>query len=214
MAKGNVPKPKQRKNPNPKLTPTAQKRRQSIDNARQRYERQAQRYERMSETLEGKDRDAYRHAAMELRQRSSDLKGINARKRLAPEKKALIDDSKNFLQSSNTTEWQRGETLGKLRLSGTNLGHRFYALTSTLWEGVGYSGKVGDDRRINAIRRALVKDANIRKKYGSRPNVNEMIEIIEEMTGVNLESYTSDYEPEKYTSHFIRGMNIILQRHG
>lgn len=203
-----------RKNPNPKLSKAAQERRRNINNARRRYDRQAARYDKLAQSLpEGADRDIYAQAAAEMRNRSNELKGIDARKRFTPEQNALVKDSKNYLQSSNSTEYQRGETLGKLRLSGTNLGHRFYALTADLWEGVGYSGKVGDDRRLNAIRRAVKKQMTREqiRKYGKNPNANDLIALIEEIAGVRLESYTSDYEKEKYTAHFIRGKNRVLE---
>ena len=174
------------KNPNPKLSKAAQERRRDIDNARRRYKRQADRYEKEAASLTGRDAEILQNAAQSLRARSDDLKGINVRKKLDNETKALIKDSTNYLASNNRTAFERGETLGKLRLSGSNLGHRFFALTEQFWEGIPSTG-LGDDRRLNAIRRELMSRPDLVEKYGARPDANTMIEIVESISGLNLE---------------------------
>lgn len=212
-----TPKPKKsssggRKNPNPPLSKAAQDRRKKVDNARRRYQRQADRYADLANKSRGKDKEIYAQAANEMTSRADQLKGVNVRKRLDSRVNDLVKDSKNYLVSNNQSEWQRGETLGKLRLSGTNLGHKFYALTSSLWEGVGYSGKVGDDRRLNAIRRALGKNPEVRKKYGKRLNTSQMIEIIENLTGLDMDSDTT--LANSYSPDFMRGIEIVLRNYG
>lgn len=189
------------KNPNPKLSKAAQDRRREIDNARRRYQRAAERYQKEAKNLGGRDAEILEAAAQQLYQRRDDLKGINVRKRMDAETRELVRDSKNYLASNNRTDWMRGETLGKLRLSGSNLGHRFFALTSTIWAGIPYKG-IGDDRRLNAVRKALAEtvkqNPDMLEKYGARPNANQMIEIVEELTDVDLDTpYTlGDSESE------------------
>ena len=203
------------KNPNPKLSVAARVRRQRVDVARKRYTRQEQRYRDLAGKSKGKDKGIYEQAANEMASRADSLRGVNVRKKLDASINDLVKDSKNYLVSANQSEWQRGETLGKLRLSGTNLGHRFYALTSSLWEGVGYSGRLGDDRRLNAIRKALGKDPEVRKKYGRRPNASQMIEIVEGMLNENIDE-DKPYQPGTSPDdiQLMRGMSKILQQYG
>lgn len=214
-----TPKPKNsssgsRKNPNPPLSKAAQDRRKKIDNARRRYQRQKDRYADLAAKSRGKEKKIYEQAANEMQSRADQLKGVNVRKKLDSNVNELIKDSKNYLASNNKTEWQRGETMGKLRLSGTNLGHRFYALTESLWEGIGYSGKIGDDRRLNAIRRALGKNPEVRKKYGRRPNASQMIEIIEDLTGVDMDTDSSYNVGDSKEVNMMRGADLVLQNYG
>ena len=183
--------PKKPRNPNPKLSKAAQERRREVDNARRRYQRQADRYRKEAKNLGGRDAEILEAAAAQLEQRKADLKGVNVRKRLSGEIKDLVTDSKNYLVSNNRSDWERGESLGKLRLSGTNLGHRFFALTSSIWAGVPYTG-LGDDRRLNAVRDALAEtiaqNPDMLAKYGARPNANQMIEIVEALSDIDLDS--------------------------
>ena len=209
MARASKPK-----NPNPPLSNAAKDRRKDIDNARRRYKRQGDRYADLAAKSRGKDKEIYLQAANEMFSRSDQLKGVNVRKRFDSRVNDLVKDSVNYLVSNNQSEWQRGETLGKLRLSGTNLGHRFYALTESLWEGVGYSGKVGDDRRLNAIRRALGKNPEVRKKYGKRPNASQMIEIIENLTGVDMDSDTPYNVGDSKEENVMRGIELVLRNYG
>lgn len=174
MAKNNQPK-----NPNPKLSKAAQQRRKDIDNAKRRYKRQAERYRKEASNLEGRDGDLLRIAADQLDARRESLNGINVRKTLDSDTKALINDSKNYLVSNNRREWQRGETLGKSLLSGSTLGHRFFAITEKIWQGIPSTG-LGDDRRLNAIRRALSTPDN------PNPNALEMIRIVEDLASMDL----------------------------
>lgn len=214
-----IPKPKKsssggRKNPNPPLSKAAQDRRRNVDNARRRYQRQKDRYADLATKSRGKEKEIYTQAANEMQSRADQLKGVNVRKRLDSRVNELVKDSKNYLVSNNQSEWQRGETLGKLRLSGTNLGHRFYALTESLWEGIGYSGKVGDDRRLNAIRRALGKNVEVKKKYGRRPNASQMIEIIENLTGIDMDVDSSYNVGDSKEENMMRGIETVLRNYG
>ena len=198
---------------NPRLSQAAQNRRREINNAKQRYRRQAKRYEADAKKLpeNSREREILQRAANQLEERAGELNGINIRKRFTKEQKELISDSTNYLVSNNRTEWQRGETLGKLRLSGTNLGHRFYALTESLWTGVPYTGP-GDDRRLNAIRRAVANNPEVVEKYGTKPNANELIEIVEELYAGDLE------EPyalgDSKNKSMIRGTRDVIKRYG
>ena len=197
------------KNPNPKLSKAAQNRRKEIDNARRRYKRAAERYEKEAKNLGGRDAEILQQAAEQLRSRSDELKGIDVRSTLTKDVKELVNDSKNYLVSNNRTEWQRGETLGKLRLSGTNTGHRFFALTEPLWSGISSTG-AGDDRRLNAIRNALAQNPDVVEKYGARPNANQMIEIVESVTNVDLDTEA----PISYDQTFMRGTMSIIRNYG
>lgn len=197
----------------PKLSQAAQQRRRDINNAKQRYRRQAARYRADAEKLstDSREREILQRAATQLEDRASELNGINVRKRLTKEQSELVKDSTNYLAGNNRSEWQRGETLGKLRLSGTNIGHRFYALTESLWAGTPYTGP-GDDRRLNAVRDALANNPDIVSKYGDYPNANELIEIIEELYSGDLE------EPyvigDSKNKSMIRGTRDIVKRYG
>lgn len=201
------------KNPNPKLSKAAQERRRDIDNAKRRYRRQADRYEKDAQGLAGRDAEILSNAAQQLRARAEELNGVNVRKRLDNDTKALINDSKNYLVSNNRSEWMRGETLGKLRLSGTNLGHRFYALTESLWAGTPYTGP-GDDRRLNKIRRALAQNPNVVEKYGSNPNANQMIEIISSISGVDMDSDSPYQLGDSQGRIMMRGVRSVLVNYG
>ena len=197
----------------PKLSMAAQQRRRDINNAKQRYRRQARRYEADAQKLpeNSREREILQRAATQLDERASELNGINIRKRFTKEQAELINDSTNYLVSNNRTEWARGETLGKLRLSGTNLGHRFYALTESLWAGTPYTGP-GDDRRLKAVRRAIANNPEVVEKYGPNPNANELINIIEELYAGDLE------EPyvigDSKNKSMIRGVKDVVKRYG
>ena len=204
---------KKPKNPNPKLSKAAQDRRRDIDNARRRYKRQADRYEQEAASLTGRDAEILQTAAQSLRARSDDLKGINVRKKLDNETKVLIKDSTNYLASNNRTAFERGETLGKLRLSGSNLGHRFFALTEQFWEGIPSTG-LGDDRRLNAIRRELMSRPDMVEKYGARPDANTMIEIVESISGVNLDTDEPFVLGDSSNVEMMRGLDNITAYYG
>lgn len=201
------------RNPNPKLSKAAQERRRDIDNAKRRYRRQAERYERDAQGLAGRDAEILANAAQQLRDRANELNGINVRKRLDNETKQLISDSQNYLVSNNRSEWMRGETLGKLRLSGTNLGHRFFALTESLWAGTPYKG-AGDDRRLNKVRRALAQNPDVIEKYGSNPNANQMIEIIGNMSGVDLDTDSPFQLGDSMKLIMMRGARTVMLNYG
>ncbi len=175
-----------RKNPNPKLSQAARDRRRQIDNARQRYRRQEQRYRREAANLSGKDAEIMQSAADLLAQRQQDLKGIDVRKRLDKNTNELIKDSYNFLSKNNRNDWQRGENIGKLRLSGTVEGHTFYALTEQLWAGAPY------EQRLEWVRKAVIdtvrQDPELVAKYGTYPNANQLIEIVSDLVGFELDN--------------------------
>ena len=195
-----------RKNPNPKLSKAAQQRRRDIDNARRRYQRQAERYRKEARTLSGRDAEILEAAANALDQRREDLKGINVRKRLDSETQTLVNESKNFLVSQNRTDWQRGENIGRLRLSGTNEGHRFFALTEQLWAGAPY------EDRLDWVRDALVKNPEVLSKYGDNPNANQMIEIVAEVSGIDLD--TDTVLSKEYSPAFMRGIQNVVAAYG
>ena len=207
-------KPAKPKNPNPRLSVAARLRRVKVDVARKRYIRQEERYRDLANRSRGKDKEIFAQAANEMASRADSLRGVNVRKKLSTDVNDLVKDSKNYLVSNNKSEWQRGETLGKLRLSGTNLGHQFYALTSSLWEGVGYSGRLGDDRRLNAIRRELGKNPEVRKKYGKRPNASQMIEIIEDITGIDIDTDSAYEVGDSKDVAMMRGSQTVLRTYG
>ena len=195
-----------RKNPNPKLSKAAQQRRRDIDNARRRYQRQAERYRKEARTLSGRDAEILEAAANALDQRREDLKGINVRKRLDSETQTLVNESKNFLVSQNRTDWQRGENIGRLRLSGTNEGHRFFALTEQLWAGAPY------EDRLDWVRDALAKNPEVLSKYGDNPNANQMIEIVAEVSGIDLD--TDTVLSKEYSPAFMRGIQNVVAAYG
>lgn len=168
---------------NKPLSKAAQKRRKDIDNAKRRYRRQADRYRSEASKLGGRDAEILNSAANRLEEFASALNGINVRKpsNITDEQKKLIKESKDYLVTNMRDDWQRGETLGKLRLSGTVEGHKFFALTESLWEGVDY------EDRFDAIRKQISKNPDIVARYGKHPNVNEMIEIIADATGIAID---------------------------
>lgn len=195
-----------RKNPNPKLSKAAQQRRRDIDNARRRYQRQAERYRKEARTLSGRDAELLEAAANALDQRREDLKGVNVRKRLDNETRQLVDESKNYLASQNRDEWQRGENIGRLRLSGTTEGHRFFALTEQLWEGAPY------EDRLDWVRQALSKNPEVVAKYGDNPNANQMIEIIGDVSGVDLGWETMLVDSKN--TDMMRGIDNVVAAYG
>ena len=100
----------------------------------------------------------------------------------------------------------RGENIGRLRLSGTNDGNTFFALTESLWAGAPY------EQRYDYIRRALNRNKEIVKKYGRNVNVNEMIEIVSQATGIDIDS---DYElGDSSEIEVMRGIQAIVTNYG
>lgn len=197
----------------PKLSQAAQQRRRDINTAKMRYKRQADRYRADAEKLpeDSRERKIFERAATALDERRSDLNGINIRKRFTKEQRELIRDSADYLVKNQNTDWKRGEVLGKLRLSGTNLGHRFYALTESLWAGVPYTGP-GDDRRLNAVRKAVANNPEVVEKYGPKPNANELIEVVETLYAGDLEEeYTLGDSKQKT---MMRGVRDVVKRYG
>lgn len=219
-----------------KISKAAQQRRRDIDNAKRRYRRQADRYEAdaakisselnnagigafTSEVAEAsaKSRAAFLEAAQALRERANSLNGIDIRKRFSKDTLELIKDSKNYLVSRNRTDFQRGETLGKLRLSGSTLGHRFFALTESLWAGVPYTG-AGDDRRLNAVRRAMesyvAKDPKLVEKYGTKLNANQMIELLGETVGMDIDTSDPYTVGDSKDVEYMRGIRDVVTNYG
>lgn len=163
----------------------ASARKASINLARRRYNDAARKVASyVSSSTSEVERDLYSRAERQLRDRAASLRGINTRKRLDADIMAIAKDSENYLPGLMRDDWMRGELLGQLRLSGTTAGHRFYALTKSLW--IGEKPK----NRINAIRRKVVKanskNLDFLRKYGKKPNVSQLIEIIEDATGVKI----------------------------
>lgn len=201
-----------------KISKAAQQRRRDIDNAKRRYRRQADRYEADAAKVGGGDAGAaFLEAAQALRERASSLNGIDIKKRFSKDTLELIKDSKNYLVSRNRTDFQRGETLGMLRLSGSNLGHRFFALTESLWAGVPYTG-AGDDRRLNAVRRAMeayvAKDPELVKKYGTRLNANQMIELLGETVGIDIDTSDPYMVGDSKEVEYMRGIRDVVTSYG
>lgn len=183
-------------------------RRKSVDVARGRYNRAARDLKQQAaNSASQSEHDALMRMHDQLRDRAKSLRGIDAKKRLDPEIKALVKDSESFLQSALNDDWMRGEALGNLRLSGTNAGHRFFAITRELWINAPKGG------RLDAIRRAVARDADVRRRYGRRPNVSQLIEIIEQATGIKIDvddQMIGDTDREL----LLIWQKSVMQRHG
>lgn len=201
-----TPKPSGRQ-PRKPLSKAAQQRRKDIDKARKHYNRAAERYRKEARNLGGRDAEILEQAAQELEKRSEALKGMNVRKpsTFTQEQKELIKNSAEFLASNNKTDWQRGETLGKLRLSDTVDGHQFYALTEPLWTGAPY------EDRLDWIREALGSNPDVIAKYGAAPNANQMIEIIENVTDISIGDETVETSDDVA---IMRGINTVVANYG
>lgn len=195
------------------MSKAARERRRSIQSAQATYQAQEKRYRDLAAKSPENSQGAaiYQKAAEQIAQRREALRGIDVRKpsTMTADQKFFISDAKNFRVSTNSDEWQRGETLGRLRLSGTTLGHNFFAATQTLWEGVPYN------RRLDAIRKAFGKNPEIRKKYGARPNADQLIDIVSEFFSDRFfdesETLAQGSPPDR---SFMRGVRQIIKNYG
>lgn len=197
-----------RKNPNPKLTEKEAALRRDIDNAKRRYRRQAARYEKEANALGGRAAELREQAAQRLRERAESLNGVNVRSKAVPsEVTEAINASYDQLVKNNRSDFERGENLGKTLLSGSNMGHRFFSLTESLWTGVPY------DMRFDAIREAMLANPDISEKYGGQLNVKDMIDIVEETTGITLDT-AEDSIGGSDDVVMMRGVQRIIQAYG
>lgn len=186
------------------LSKAAQKRRRDIDNAKRRFRRQADRYRAEAAKLGGRDAEILNVAADRLIEFNAELNGIDVRKpsTITDRQKQLIRESKDYLVSNMRDDWQRGEVLGRLRLNGTVEGHKFFALTEPLWEGASY------DDRYESIREQLGKNPDVIARYGENPNVNQMIEIVIETTGIAVDDETLEDTRDVFIMAGIRDMLV------
>ena len=195
-------------NPNPKLTEKQQALRRDINNAKRRYRRQAERYQKEARELGGRAAELREQAAQNLLEKAESLNGVNVRaKELPSEVQDAINSSYEQLAKNNRTDFERGENLGKTLLSGTTMGQRFFALTESLWSGVPY------DMRYDAIREAMSANPDIMEKYGAELNVKDMIEIVEDTTGVSLDT-ADDAIGGSDDVVMMRGVQKIVESYG
>lgn len=197
--------------PRKPLSKAARERRRKIQSAQTIYQRQEERYRKLSQSLDGRDAEIYAKAAEQIHERREKLKGIDVRKpsTITDDQKFIIKDAQNFKAGANTDDWQRGETLGRLRLSGTVLGHNFFAATKNMWEGVSY------EKRLDAIAKELAKDPEVKRRYGKRPNASQMIDIVSDFFEA---SYFDDSGMISTGSPpdaaFMRGIGSMMQSYG
>lgn len=189
------------------LSKAAQKRRRDIDNAKRRFRRQADRYRAEAAKLGGRDAEVLNAAADRLLEFNAELNGIDVRKpsTITDRQKQLIRESKDYLVSNMKDDWQRGEVLGRLRLNGTVEGHKFFALTESLWAGAPY------EDRFDEIRKQLAKNPDIVAKYGKNPNVNQMIEAVSETANIAIDD---EPLPVGYQADFMAGIREIIINYG
>lgn len=197
--------------PRKPLSKAAKERRRKIQSAQAIYQRQEERYRKLSKSLDGRDAEIYAKAADQIHERREKLKGIDVRKpsTITEDQRFFIKDAKNFKAGANSDDWHRGETLGRLRLSGTVLGHNFFAATKNMWEGVAY------ERRLDAISKELSKDPEVKRRYGKRPNASQMIDIVSDFFEASYfdesEIITSGSPPD---AAFMRGIGSMMQSYG
>lgn len=193
------------------LSKAAQQRRRKIQSAQTTYQRQEQRYRQIAANLPMPEAEMYLNAAEMIANRREALRGIDVRRpsTITQDQKFYIKDAVNFSVGANSTDWARGESLGRLRLSGTTLGHNFFAATKTLWEGVSYN------MRLDAIRRAIGKIPSIISEFGKRPNANQLIEIVSRFFE---NSFFDDSESLQLGSPpdaaFVRGQRQLIANYG
>lgn len=183
-------------------------RRKSIDIARARYNAAARDLHAQALAAESPiEREALERVVGQLRDRAAALRGINANSTLESSLKTLIKDSDSFLRRALNNDWMRGEALGNLRLSGTTAGHRFYALTESMWSGA------APGKRLDAIRKAVAKNPEVVAKFGKRPNTSQLIQIIQEATGVELD-VDDQFIDQTDKELFLKLKAILMRNYG
>ena len=141
-----------------------------VSTAKKRYIRASERFIKDAKAVGERTRygQMLKKAAYRTAHFADELRGIDYSKQQS-HLVDLVEQSGKYLVKSTKTAAARGNLLGETLLNGTMQGHRLFAVTRDIWEGVGYEARY-----------AALKDA-----FGGK-NLAEIILQIEEETGVNI----------------------------
>lgn len=140
-----------------------------VKNAQRVYNNAAERYKGLSQSAKkaGNASEArmYSKAASRMSYRSREIGTAIKQDKLSSVSDIVASSSK--YKASVTGRTARGNALGEALLSGTNAGHRFFAITKDIWQGSG--------DRYGAL-----------ADYFGTNNLSEMISMLQEETGLDI----------------------------
>lgn len=170
--------------------------------AAKRFANAAGRYLKDAEEVGEKTRygQLFKKAATRVQRFEKQLRNADFSDGVSPYIDNLIAKSDAYLAKASRGVESRGDLLGETLLDGTMQGHRFFAVTKSLWEDAGYENRY-----------AAIKEAFEGKDLAS------IIKEIQEETGVTIMKGDIN-SPERYgkitPEELQKVMNYVIENYG